>query len=679
MTSPAARTTTQLLLPSLLVLASCSEDPPLVGVEPPECAEPMEVARVAPVCSRDGWCWDGPRPVGAEYRVMASRSPGDAWLGGVGGGYVVHVHCNDWRLIETGSEGDAVAMWDDGARPWLFTSGGERLRFDPAGTPEAMFHVEVSDAAQAGPGAYFAYAASGTGTGDLWLSVADRSANVGTLHHFDGTKWSTGGGAGAGAPASRVTSLAAVGPSDVWAVTLNSKVLRFDGRSWFAEPAAELAGVTSVLGFGPDDLWFLPRAQSAVVRRDAGGYRRVALPTLATAPLPLDAYAMWGTGSRDLFVQSKNRAVVVRYDGERWQALEQELGDASASVGAFTGPARHHWNGDARSFDALAVGDDTSPVDVWQAPGGDFWIAGAIDGEFPDNGVIHYDATGRWAQRTSAGALWSRKIAGAPTGEVWVLGERGVAASVRGGPFGPVAEAGHSWSDLWVGGANDVWLVGESLMHFDGTNFQRFSLGGEPWFLSVWGSGAGDLWLLAESGRVYRRRPGAMEPFLEVPAAALDPGLGDVRGAQLFGVGADDVWLAVTVSVDESSQTVFEHFVGGRFQVVETFGGSVFRVRARGGNDVWFLGAAALHWDGVHLTDTHVALGLAALPRPRDVVPLGDKDAWLVGDDGFIAHWDGAAWTPRSSGTRQPLLHVLRVGGDLMALGAAGTLLRHRL
>lgn len=50
---------------------------------------------------------------------------------------------------------------------------------------------------------------------------------------------------------------------------------------------------------------------------------------------------------------------------------------------------------------------------------------------------------------------------------------------------------------------------------------------------------------------------------------------------------------------------------------------------------------------------------------------------WVVGDQGYTARWDGAAWTPVASGTTVDLLHVYSSGrGFALALGKGGLVLR---
>ena len=65
-----------------------------------------------------------------------------------------------------------------------------------------------------------------------------------------------------------------------------------------------------------------------------------------------------------------------------------------------------------------------------------------------------------------------------------------------------------------------------------------------------------------------------------------------------------------------------------------------------------------------------------ASPHAPVLNPVARLDLWVVGSDGTVLHFDGAAWTEQSSGTGASLLGVFAISvGDVWACGADGVLL----
>src|SRR5262249_48139185 len=56
-------------------------------------------------CTPSGWCWDLPRPVGANWIAVQAISDTEAWVFGEGG-LVYHYDQGEWTLMETGQPFD---------------------------------------------------------------------------------------------------------------------------------------------------------------------------------------------------------------------------------------------------------------------------------------------------------------------------------------------------------------------------------------------------------------------------------------------------------------------------------------------------------------------------------------------------------------------------------------------
>lgn len=54
------------------------------------------------------------------------------------------------------------------------------------------------------------------------------------------------------------------------------------------------------------------------------------------------------------------------------------------------------------------------------------------------------------------------------------------------------------------------------------------------------------------------------------------------------------------------------------------------------------------------------------------------NDAWAVGLDGTLLHWNGTAWAPEDLGTSKDLYAVWAGPSDVVIAGAGGTILALR-
>ena len=102
-------------------------------------------------------------------------------------------------------------------------------------------------------------------------------------------------------------------------------------------------------------------------------------------------------------------------------------------------------------------------------------------------------------------------------------------------------------------------------------------------------------------------------------------------------------------------------------------------------DDVWIGGSNAtlLHWDGSTMTPVSVP-GIGPNDASLDLHGLGTGDVWLSGGSalGFVAHYDGAAWSPAEVltfagyGVSQPLARVWALAPDDVWVSAGSLALR---
>jgi hypothetical protein len=201
-------------------------------------------------------------------------------------------------------------------------------------------------------------------------------------------------------------------------------------------------------------------------------------------------------------------------------------------------------------------------------------------------------------------------------------------------------------SAIWGSASNDVWAAGGLqyqscfgasdiletrglLLHWDGAAWSNWTAAHPETTLeastAIWGSSASDVW----QGGAFRRSGGELAHFDGVTwsSQGLDPAPPEPVPLAIWGSSRSDVWAVV--SSDSSSLTDL------------------------------------LHWDGAAWSNW-TAQHNASIPNMVFVAGLGGSsstDAWLVGDNGTLARWDGTSWRSVRAPTSD-LSRVLVVAPD---------------
>jgi hypothetical protein len=264
---------------------------------------------------------------------------------------------------------------------------------------------------------------------------------------------------------------------------------------------------------------------------------------------------------------------------------------------------------------------------------------------------------------------------------------------------------------VWGTSATDVWAGGSggTIIHWDGATWVATNIPGKNTFHNIVGSSANDVWAISATDSIYHaigfsgpttewvKAPSPFEnPWETVPvfAAWASPG-GDLRlgtrrynlvdsegnmqsgnqftktivdGATawigypgtatvnaLWGVSADDVWLAGDNSNDQKWQLGMtlhgrKDPDGGagalRWTEVDSQSSVILDcIWGTGANDVWTVGDKGTIR---HITNAN-AERWDIVPSPtgellRSIWGSGANDVWAVGDNGAIIHWDGKDW-----------------------------------
>ena len=197
---------------------------------------------------------------------------------------------------------------------------------------------------------------------------------------------------------------------------------------------------------------------------------------------------------------------------------------------------------------------------------------------------------------------------------------------------------------VWGTAADDIWTVGgdpdgagPSVMHYDGTDWQALDSGspGDLWW--VFGpetSAGGTVYMGGDGGRILAYRDGTFTP-METPRT-------DVVVFGIWGCGPDDMWA-----------------VGGALGGAS--GGFAWRLEPGEGDE-----------PGRWIDAPGFPAEVAADDAVWKAYGRSCDDVWLVGTDGLVVHWDGAAFAADRVGG-ESLFTVHASGDRFAAVGGFGT------
>ncbi len=251
----------------------------------------------------------------------------------------------------------------------------------------------------------------------------------------------------------------------------------------WARVAGSPAGF-AISGGGPRDLWILTGDNEATAYNstwtstegllfhgDGVTWSQLTRPPPAPDnPPTLPLLALWVAGPDDVTVgnanaEGGNQFGIYRWNGSRWST----------------------WN----------VDDNRHVTSFWGAGPNDIWGAGG--------GYLgHWDGT-TW---THVDSLHGPPIAGALPGDFWLEGGSGLEHHSPPDKFDASVDlsmlgcASCSLNAAWAVATDDVWFVGDEVLHFDGAGWKVVPMPVATVWRGVSGSSRADVWAVGDGGAI---------------------------------------------------------------------------------------------------------------------------------------------------------------------------------
>jgi hypothetical protein len=446
----------------------------------------------------------------------------------------------------------------------------------------------------------------------------------------------------------------------LWVVGTGGVVLSFDGRAWTQRYSEVSLFLNDVHGTSGSDVWVV--GDEVALHFDGTHWERHTLESRGTA------YCVWAHAANDVWVGGSK---VWHFDGTEWRAIYDPDTDARGIWGDELGMV---WLAATHLLTCDRLGCQVTPTragaqfDVWGKSSTEVWTIGS-------EGGMRWDGS-QWSTFEVPASMTA--AAGGPPFGLVAVGHFGRMFSRKQDQWNDLRVAiGSVWTDVWGTADDDVWISGNSMVHYDGhglvvtaiptvwgpqvvhgtsaqdvwaagCNGTLIHWNGQEWadhsvqstadspmcFRSLWADSVASIWAAGSAGFVYRWNGRTWEQLAPVSAASTSIAVYAFDGRAF---AADD---GGTLSAWQE-QT---------WQPLATFASTqTHAMWGTSNNDLWLVGEDSghgflAHWTGSSLTQERVNATTLT-----DVWGTSVQDVWATGD-GRVYHHDGQVLVEQPSG-----------------------------
>jgi hypothetical protein len=441
------------------------------GVRPPA-PPPDPTAADGEICSRDGWCWQWPRPQGAKLTALWGAGD-DLWAGGEGD-VVIRRHGGAWRYAGGDGLGRVVAVAGRNASDvWALGAKGELGHWVNGAWKENVFEIrdQAKDAGGTADGEIEFAAIWASPSGQVWAvggirddvprgkedDSGDRST-VAFAAHFDGQRWELH----EDDDAYPLNCVWGTSDRDVWACVSGSGCLHWNGRK-LSKSRKDAPEAVCTARHGD-------AAEAARWYRNEG--RLLSHSGAAALATPFGISDFFARGKDDVWVVG-DAGVISRWNGSAWSPPRVDLDGGAIEL--------HDVWADARGRDAWAVGSTMS-----------YGV-----------GTILRGIDSQWSLFETEKLPGLFRIAGAAPAKVWMLGDKRTVLRWDGRAFGAAslpASAKKGLGDAVVAADGELWLpAGPQIVHGRPGRWQTIEMPERQSALKLAVASPNDVWAYART------------------------------------------------------------------------------------------------------------------------------------------------------------------------------------
>jgi hypothetical protein len=470
---------------------------------------------------------------------------------------------------------------------------------------------------------------------------------------------------------------------DAWAAGKGGTLMQFDGTTWTARDSSTANDLFRISGTSPSDVWFVGDF-GTILHWDGSAITPFSLPASVEtmvavhASTPTDAWA------------SSEAHAFMHWDGTAWThvpAMETNAtlalwGDAANDVWAVgVAGTASRWDGTAWTAHKTPTTGDL--FDVWGSAASDVYaVSFAFSTTGDSSSILHWDGStwtpidGVLAMNETASQVW-----GGGANDVWVLGDASLhhfdgASWTNVAPELIVDDAGYSQPTAPLSGCSigsgQSLLVGTSggLFRGTGVEFTELDTGSRISVSGIWGYSSVRLWVAFDDGSLMQWDGNKL---------AQAPYPGDGYYAAMWGDGQTGLWFAGnSIWYSDGLQPFMQTPIPSNVVIGGLWGS--------GDGTMWAVGTSGdpviLRWDpssdaGSRWTSMTVDAG-AGLDGGFITSALtaihgsSATDIWATGDNGGAFRYDGSTWKMFSTGKQGTLVTVLDLApNDVWAAGTS--------
>jgi hypothetical protein len=450
-----------------------------------------------------------------------------------------------------------------------------------------------------------------------------------------------------------------------------------DGWCWLY-PQPQGSSLTSIVGFSETDVWIA--GHNAALAH----YNGSTWTTFATPPAENEAfYTLHGIASNDVWAGGENG--IYHWDGSSWTRSFDAFNDSVLVIGGAAndlwawGSNTYHWNGTAWEV-KVSPATNGRPLGFWSSGGSTFTVS-------TGGGIAKWLGSG-WGVSDAGGHLGNAASFIDPNHIVLAGGDGSVWFMDNGTWTAHNTPTNTSWTTVAAVSLDDVWVSnGVRAAHWNGTTWseQAVAVGAMHPFSTqaLWRDPTGTPWLVTADAEVHRRVGTSWTSL--VPAADLyqvggtsptDLWVTTRYGARhydgtswtdhvlpaqptncstndLWAAAPNNVWIALecraTFDSDEPPRKLL-HWDGSAWSTIQlgnesgTFAAGFRAIWGSGANDIY---AAA--WTAVFHFDGSTWSPLSGLVGGFHIFGTSATDVYIVSGAGALWHWNGTAWSMKTS------------------------------